>query len=94
PFITLNKKNVDVTVQKDGDGLIINLVNLNQSRHSLEYTVYDEVPTVENVEITVHRPFKKAEMPLGERFYYETDGESLTVKLPSLHIHSVIRLAE
>ena len=92
PHIVINKKNIDITVQQNGDTTFINIINMRQNRHSLEYTVYDEVPEVYNVEITFDKEYNNITMPLGEEFEYEIKGGKTVVKLKKLEIHSIIEL--
>ncbi len=92
PNISINKKNIDITVQQDDDSTLINLVNMCQNRHSLEYMVYDEVPEIYDVEITLDKECKNITMPLGEEFEYEIVEGKTVVKLKKLEIHSIIEL--
>lgn len=93
PFITTNQTNIDITLQENGDGIILNLINMRQSRHSLNYPVYDRIESVSDVELTINKPFAKVEMPLGETFSYETTNSKTVIKLSKLDIHSIVKIS-
>lgn len=94
PMIEVNRKMIDMSLQKGENGLILNLLNMNQGRHSFDVLVYDEIPSICDVEILIHKPFAKVEMPLGEKFEVETGKDYTKIRLPRLDIHSVITLEE
>ena len=92
PTVTVNKRGIDITMQRDGDALLINLINMNQGRHSLEYPVYDEIPVIEGVTVRVKGEYSDVTMPLGESFELEVCGGDTLIKLDKLTIHSIISL--
>lgn len=65
---------------------------MHQGRHSLTYTVYDEVPEVHDITVNVKGKFTGVEMPLGEKFAYELTSDGATVHIDKLHIHSIVLL--
>jgi len=94
PLIEIHHTNIDISMQEDGEGILLNLVNMNQGRHSLEIVVYDTIPPQYDVEVIIHKPFTKVTMPLGEEFAYECGEDYVKIRLKKLEIHSVIRLEE
>lgn len=93
PFIEINKKHVDITMLENKDGILVNLVNINQGRHHDFYYVYDEIPTVHNIEIIVNKKYNNISMPLGEYFEVEKLENGIKIKLSQLDIHSIIELS-
>ncbi len=95
PWLSLNVDGIDVALQQDGEDVLLNLVNMRQSRHSMEYIVFERVPSIDNVIITLQKPFTKAETVLGEPCEVECDeqGHIRKLFLKRLDIHSVIRLS-
>ena len=92
PTVTVNRSGVDVTFQQDGNALLINLVNMNQGRHSLDYLVYDEIPAICDLTVRVSGEYGNVVMPLGESFEATSfDGETV-IKLDRLDIHTIISL--
>lgn len=94
PFVKLNAKRVDITMQENDGGVYLNLVNMNQGRNNLTYNVYDEVPPVYNLEIKINKAYSKVSMPLGEQFTYSVSGDTTTVKMDKLDIHTIIELKD
>ncbi len=92
PWITADQHNVDIVLQRDGDALLLNVINLNQSRHSVEYTVFEEVPPVNDVVLTVRFPIETVELPLGEEYTVTQNGDTTEICLKRLDIHTVIRM--
>lgn len=92
PIIEINKKNIDLVLQKNEDGYILNLINMLQGRHALYVSVYDEVPEIHGVTVKVKGKFKSVSMPLGEKFTYEISENSAIIHLDKLEIHSIIEL--
>lgn len=96
PVVEINKKKIDITMQENGDGILVNLINIANLNltYNLEHIIfYDEVPPVYDVEITVNKPFKNVSMPLGEEFEYEVLEDGVKIKLKKLEIHSVIEIS-
>ena len=81
-----------MTLQEDGDAVLLNLINMNQDRHSLEYFVFEEIPAVYNVEVILNKVYSQVTMPLGEEFTWEIQDGKTIIRLPELNIHSIIRL--
>lgn len=93
PFIEINKNFVDMSLLKtENNGLLLNLLNMNQGRHSCDILTYNEIPEIRDIEIVVRKPYKNVSMPLGESFTFETDEETTTIRLDKLDIHSIIVL--
>ena len=92
PTIEINRTTIDISMQEDGDSIFVNLLNMNQGRHSLETLIYDEIPPIYDVEIKINKPYTEVSMPLGEEFFAETTIDSTIIKLKKLDIHSVIKL--
>lgn len=94
PVIEINRRNIDLTMQETGDGMLINLINMHQGRHSLDYVVYNEIPPIHNVEVIINKPCRKVSMPLGENFECEHGNGFVKISLEKLYIHSIIKLEE
>ena len=95
PIVEINKKKVDITMQENGDGILVNLINIanfNQNYNLDTAILYSEVPPIYDVEITVNKPYKNVSMPLGEDFDFEVDEACTKIKLKRLDIHSIIEL--
>ncbi|MBO5223271.1 MAG: hypothetical protein J6C23_02000, partial [Clostridia bacterium] len=88
--VVVDKKNIDITTQKDGDSVIVNLVNINQSRHSLSYTSYDEVAPIENITVKINTPYKSVSLPFNEAHSVEYKDDCVIIKLDKLDIHTAI----
>lgn len=94
PFVELNKKMIDITLQKQENGTILNLLNLNQGRHSQDILLYDEIDPIYDIEIVINKKYKNVSMPLGEIFDFETKDDKTVIHLKRLDIHSIIFLEE
>ena len=94
PFIEINQKHIDLTLQKDENGVILNLINMRQGRHALNYLVYDEVAPIYDIEIKIHKAYADVAMPLGEEFTLERGEDFTIIKLKTLEVHSAIVLKE
>jgi len=94
PLVEINHSNIDISMQKEENGILLNLLNMNQGRHSLDFVVYDKIPPQYDVEVIIHKPFTKVTMPLGEDFECECGEDFVKIRLKKLEIHSVIRLEE
>ncbi len=92
PIVEINRTNIDLTLQKNDDGIILNLLNMNQGRHSLYVLIYDEIPEIHDITVKVKGNFKSVNMPLGEKFTYEITSDGAVVHLDRLDIHSIIEL--
>ena len=92
PTVEIDRNCVDVTMQEDGDKLLVNLVNMCQGRHSLEYLVYDEIPDINGITVRINGDFLNVSMPLGEKFEVLYEVGKTIVKIETLKIHSVITL--
>ena len=94
PKVQVNKSHIDITMQRCEKGYLLNLVNMSQARHDLNIMVYDEIPEIYNVEISLDKKYKNITMPLGEKFEVtEVDGKTV-IKLDKLEIHSIVMLEE
>ncbi len=90
--IEINKKNIDLILQKNGDGYILNLVNMLQARHALYTIVYNEIPEIHDITVKIKGKFKSVSMPLGEKFSAEITPDEAIIHLEKLEIHSIIEL--
>ncbi len=94
PWISVDRRNIDVTLQEADEGTYLHVINLNQNRHSMEYIVFDEVPPAYNVVITLHRRVKNVKAPLGEEFAVEYRDNETVITLNRLDIHTVLQFEE
>ena len=92
PWFEVNCRNVDVTLQQADEGCYLHIINLNQNRQSVEYIVFDEVPSVNDVKITLHRHVDRVYLPLGEEFTVEYSGNDTVITLNKLDIHTIVQL--
>ncbi|MBQ2968334.1 MAG: alpha-L-fucosidase [Clostridia bacterium] len=92
PVVEINQKYIDITLQKDADGVTVNLINLLQGRHSLNYTVYDFVPERYGVKVKIHGSFTDVNLPLGEAHTVKIHRDYVEIALEKLEIHSLIQL--
>ncbi len=92
PFVKINRKNIDISLQMDTDGLVLNLINMRQGRHSLDVLVYDEVPEVYGVEVVVPGCWKDVTLPCGETYSCEYGDNYVKIFLEKLEVHTAIRL--
>lgn len=90
--VAINRKFIDITMQQCDCGLLLNLVNMKQGRHSLKYNVYEEVDPIYNIELTLNKEFTSVEMPLGEEFEFKCENGKTVISLKHLDIHSIIKL--
>ena len=88
--VEVDKKNIDITTQYDGDAVIVNLVNINQSRHSLSYSSYDEVMPINDITIQINTPYKSVSLPFNEKHSVEYKDDCVVVKIDQLDIHTAI----
>ena len=88
--VEVDKKNIDIITQNDGDAVIINLVNINQGRHSLSYSSYDEVMPINDITIQINTPYKSVSLPFNEAHSVEYKDDRVVVKLAKLDIHTAI----
>ncbi len=92
PLVEVNSKMIDISMQEQENGVILNLLNMNQGRHTQEILIYDEIAPICEVEILIRKAYKKVTMPLGEEFEYETGIDFTKIRLKRLDIHSIILL--
>ena len=94
PYIELNRRFIDVSMLKGDNGkILLNLLNMNQGRHSLTVGVYDEIPAIYDIEIKINKPYKNVNMPLGEEFECKILEDSVIIKLKKLDVHTIIELS-
>ena len=60
-------------------------------RHSMEYIVFDEVPSAQDVKITLHRRVMNVRLPLGEDFSVEYHDNDTVITLKQLYIHTILQ---
>jgi len=94
PFVKVNRKLIDITMQENEGGMILNLINMRQSRHELKYVIYNEVTEVYNIEVTLEKEYSNVKMPLGEAFKWEVSNGKTKIFLERLDIHSIIELMD
>lgn len=94
PFVEINRKMIDLSMQEQENGMILNLLNMNQGRHTQEILIYDEIAPIYEVELLIHKAYRKVTMPLGEEFSYETGADTTKICLKRLDIHSILLLEE
>ena len=70
--------------------VIVNLVNINQSRHSLSYSSYDEVMPINDITIQINTPYKSVSLPFNEKHSVEYKDDCVVVKIDQLDIHTAI----
>ena len=91
--VELNRKNIDVTLVDDGDGVILNLLNQNKNVLGMgEVFVYDEVPPVYELEVKVNGKFSSVMPLLDEPCGIEIFEEYAIIKINKLHIHNAFKL--
>lgn len=88
------EQQIDVTMQKAEQGVYLNLINMRQERHSLQYEVFEHVPPMEQVEVTINREYRSVLAPLGESFSWRTENGKTVIVLDKLEIHTVFLLQE
>ena len=94
PLVEINRKHIDLTLQNEGNGIILNLINMQQGRHSLNYLVYDDIAPIYDVVVKINKAYTNVTMPLGEEFSVEKGEDFTIIKLKTLEIHSAIVLKE
>ncbi len=91
-LVELNYRNVDLTMQESENGVILNLVNMRQGRHELNYVLYDEVPAIHDVEIKINKKYNKVSAPLGDCIEVETGADYTLIRLKRLDVHTAFVL--
>jgi len=84
---------VDLSVNRIGGKLAINLVNTAGPHADPHVYVYDEIPPVGPLEIRIRSgctPKKVTLEPGGRELSYVTNGDAITLTLPRLEIHNVV----
>jgi hypothetical protein len=88
---------VDLAVNRMGGKLAINLVNTAGPHDSSQTCVFDEIPAVGPLTVTV-RGANKSRMirlfPGGEEMTYTIRGDELIIQVPLLRIHSIIEITQ
>lgn len=92
--VITNVSSIDVTMQKAEQGIYLNLINMRQGRHALSYEVFDEVPTIEHIEIVISQICKNVSAPLGDPFVWKVENEKTIISLEKLEVHTVFLLEE
>ena len=93
PVVEINRELIDLSMQQSDTGILLNLVNMHQGRHDQMFPVYREVIPVHDVEITVHKPFRKVSALTGEPVQWELVDGGVCIHLPKLEIHTVLELS-
>ena len=96
PMVRLNQKNIDITIQKDGEKRIINLININGEHADDQVSVYDFVPPVYHlmVKIDMQNQYKKITMPLhGEHeVQFRMNGDYAEFEIDITDLHEILVL--
>ncbi|NLN05688.1 MAG: hypothetical protein GX166_12940 [Clostridiaceae bacterium] len=87
--------NVDVTLNRTADGrLAINLVNTSGPHADENVYVYDEVPPVGPLYVSVRvgnrKPSRVTLEPYGRELPYIWEDECVKIVLPRLELHDII----
>lgn len=85
---------IDIIMQDSEEGTYLNLINMQQGRHSLVYETFDVIPCMHNVEITVNAVLSDVSAPLDDKFTWITDGKITKIYLEKLKIHTVFLLKD
>jgi hypothetical protein len=88
---------VDVTVNRIGGKLAINLVNTAGPHHSPTTWTFDEIPTVGPLTITIrsdHKPKSITLQPENRPLAFDYAGGKATLTLDKLAIHNIILIDE
>ena len=88
--VDVNNNNIDVSTQRDGNKVYVNLVNVSQGRQSLAYTSYDEIYPAFNVTVKINFPTKQVSLPFGENYTVEYKADCTIVTIEKVDIHTVI----
>ena len=84
---------VDVTINKVNDQLVINLVNTAGPHDNEKILVYDEIPPVENLRISVRYPAKPKQVmlqPSNKQLAYKYENGKIYCKVEKLDIYEMI----
>lgn len=90
-FVQTNRS-IDVTMQTADAGVYLNLINMQQGRHSLKYETFDEIPPMYQVEVVINKEFNNVSSPLGEAFQWKSENGKTKIYLDKLDIHTVLLL--
>lgn len=91
--VEVDKNNVDISLIKDDDGIILNLLNQNKNNFGMgTVSVYDNVPELYNVNVKVHGKFKQVIPLTDEAESIEVLDDYAIIKLSKLHIHTAFKL--
>lgn len=92
PVVEVSHKQVDITMQKDGGALVVNLLNMRGEHADWKTIVYDEVPEIYDVAVRIYGAFSAAKVPLQPEAQVTIEADGVLVRLKRLHIHEVICL--
>ncbi len=84
---------IDVSLGAREDKLFINLINTSGPHSNKFIHVFDEIPTLRNIEVTVKvdsKPSKVVLQPENRELEYEFNAGQINFKIAELEIHSVI----
>lgn len=85
---------VDITMQKAENGTYLNLINMQQGRHSLAYETFDSIPSIKNLEININKVLREVSAPLGDKFTWKVVKGKTKICLEKLDIHTVLLFKE
>jgi len=84
---------IDVTLNKIGNKKIVNLVNTGGHHNSSVVDVYDEVPSLHNINVRIKcdsKPKKVTLVPGDKKVYFTYKNGKASVLIPELKIHSLL----
>ncbi|MGQ9561281.1 MAG: hypothetical protein ACUVWA_12285 [Candidatus Oleimicrobiaceae bacterium] len=87
--------NVDVTVNRKDDKLMVNLVNTSGAHANERVNVFDQIPAVGPLTVSVRsnvKPKTVRLMPEGKKLAYTFRNGKLVVTIPKVEIHEVLVL--
>lgn len=77
-------------VLRNGENMIVNLVNATHGEFDPENIAFDELPEIKDVKLTVRTPEKPSSvvlLPENKPISFNYDGETLTVERINVHVH-------
>ena len=95
PIVKVNSTYVDVTVNKKGEKLLVNLINMLGLHNARGVRTFDEIPPLYNLDVQIkYDKAPKKVMIEPEKLIpeYEYKNGVITVKVEKLDIHSIITI--
>jgi len=98
PIVSISgNSNVDITVMRKNDNLLIHLVNTSGPHADAKVFTYDEVPQIGSLEVVVRScsmPNKVLLQPEGTVIAYTYQGGELRLSLPRLELYSIVEICK